>query len=113
MGRWAQAKRRGSSGIGTAGPNPPPAPWLGLIGGYLAQTAQGGDDPGGQIFLYFKETEGAAWTLTRQSPWERTHIYGIQNDFDPGFFKANEMGNGGAYVGTSPDSEIFEIEAPP
>lgn len=107
MGRWAQAQRRGGDGPGLPSLGPPPAPVLSVDHGEVMQTAQGADDTGGQIVLESSDYPEGIYFVEDTDGWAVEQDWGAKDSYPGKYLRAKEVGNGSAYVGSSPYSNIL------
>lgn len=109
MGRWAQARRRGSTAPAAASLPAPPAPVLDLDGFDLLQTAQGLDDTGGFLHLWKSPTGSDPWEDFLFDPWEASHAWAGGLLDGNNWYRGTEDGNGVVYAGMSPPSNAIFI----
>jgi hypothetical protein len=110
MGRWATYAKRGGGGSLPSLLPPPPAPILVWETPIIIQVAQGLDDAGGTLSLYFSADGVSNWNLIETDAWMVEKVWGGYDD-EPGFYRATEVGNGTVYAGESDPSSIVEVEA--
>jgi hypothetical protein len=72
-------------------------------------TAQGADDTGGVVRLYYSELNPEPTVELDNTAWVAEWDYLDIGACDPGYYRAREEGNGVAYVGLSPFSQTFEV----
>jgi hypothetical protein len=109
MGHWAQYRHRGRTAP-AAQLGPPPAPVLSVAATHLLCTAQGADDTGGTYMIWWSEFFPYNWEpFDIPAPWEAVWEWGTFPGVPDGFYYATETGNGIAYVGTSPPSNILPL----
>ena len=108
MGRWSQARLRGSVGLGAGPAGPPPAPVLDDSSGDVIQTAQGQDDTGGTLVLETSEDGGDNWDVWEAAAWAASKNWGNSAQFDLLLVRAKEVGNDITYIGESPPSNTLD-----
>jgi hypothetical protein len=109
MGRYAQAKRRGSVvSSGVALPRPP-APLLNDIANQLRQSATGGDDTGGFVTLYWGAAPGGPYEVRELRAWSAAVDWADLGDLGEGYYVGTENGNGLAYSGESLQSNEWPV----
>jgi len=101
MGRWAQSKRRGSTGVNPGLLGPPPAPTLEVNDGHLWQYAQFEDDVGGRCQLWQSETENGVYSFYDEAAFQVNLDWGPAAAYADHWWKALQIGGGQQYVGTS------------
>jgi hypothetical protein len=111
MGKWATYRKR-SRPTATAPLGPPPAPLLTTQVNSLFQIAQGADDTGGAISLWYRELEIDEFQLIASAGWEPGMNWSNEVETLEGYYKATEAGNGTAYVGTSDFSNVLHYVPP-
>ncbi len=109
MGKHATYRKRGG-----VQPTPPalPAPPQPLFldeDGDANQYATGGDDTGGTLELWRSSDGNAPWDQQDQVPWAAFKFWGSTGDLGVGHYRTTETGNGIAYAGTSPPSDIIVV----
>ena len=109
MGRWAQASRRGGGIAPAAAIGPPPAPLLSLVQERLLQLATGGDDTGGGVVIECRADPEVEWEFLDALAWSASVDWGPQGNFAGFYWRVKEVGNGVAYVGDSPYSEVLDL----
>jgi hypothetical protein len=80
--------------------------------GSLYQYAQGTDNTGGIVTLEYREFEVDEWLEIGNEPWSAGFNWSAVLPLNLGFYRATEIGNGTAYVGTSAYSAVFEYDPP-
>lgn len=98
MGRYAQARRRG-----TAHASPPltPTPELEASEGSLSSLSASVENSGGFGTLYFSAVPGGPYEFRRSEPWEAVINWGEIGGLPAGYYVATETGNGIDYNGVS------------
>lgn len=107
MGKWSQYRRRGSGSQQSEALGPPPAPVLTVSNGDFTINASGGDDTGGTSILFYSVTGAEPGTQVDSQPWATSVDSMPTTDVPVGFAWAVEIGNGTAYEGTSPRSNLL------
>lgn len=108
MGRWAQSRRRQSAPLANAAAGPPPAPVIAFEAGGIRQTATGGDDTGGSVELHCSQDSGESWEWWESAGWSASLFWSGASGDAGTLWRAKEVGNGAAYVGDSPWSNVLE-----
>lgn len=108
MGRWAQARRRGSSAPAGGGPGSPPAPVLNEGEDFLLQVAQGLADTGGRIRLFQADAELGPYTQIAEAAWEASYDWVEEPLFVGKWYHCTEVGNGTVYAGQSANSNAIQ-----
>lgn len=108
MGRWAQARRRGSSAPAGGGLGPPPAPLLTEGEDFLLQEAQGLADTGGRIRLFQANAESGPYTQIAEGAWEVAFDWVGEAPIPGKWYVTTEVGNGTVYAGQSANSNAIQ-----
>lgn len=109
VGRWAQARRRGSGTAPAVVLGPPPVPLLTEIDDQVVQTATGLDDTGGTCQLQFRELPEGAWEDQDSTAWSSAVVWFDVEGAAAGDYRCREIGNGSTYSGASEWSAVFSI----
>jgi hypothetical protein len=107
MGKWAQQRKRGSSGYGTIALQPPPAPTLRVEEEQLVQHANGTDDTSGTLRLWQADELLGPWTLLYTGAWYRDWPWGALGEIPYPYLHATEVGNASNYLGESAPSNVI------
>lgn len=105
MGRWAQARRRGSAAPPTVVLGPPPAPVLSREGNELLQQATGLDDTDGTLQLWESMSGLPPWIMISQDAWSAAYYWSDTLLTVGRYYRVTETGNGIVYAGVSDKSE--------
>ncbi len=110
MGKWAQYKRRGSSGAATHAPlGPPAAPQLLLVDSEMLSEDLGPYNVGGVSRLYQAPAAIGPWTLYAFQVWDIDVTWGPTEHFEDYFYRATSVGNGTNFVGESIPSNVLDL----
>jgi len=108
MGKWSTYRKRGCA-QSSAGLQPPPAPLLQLNDEAVQGFAQGNNDTGGSFYLESSIDEGINWAPEMDQLWAPFTLWGDRTDFLQKWLRMKETGNGTAYEGDSPWSDILDL----
>lgn len=107
MGRYAQARRRGSSAAPASALPAPPAPVASNTLLDVTVVPQGDPDPGGLIRTYYSADEGGPFGLADFGAWANPFETGVPYG---GYYYFTEVGNDLVYSGESLPSNVLLIE---
>ena len=109
MGKYATYRKRGSYTEAVSLLGPPPAPTLYTDEGELWTSATGEDDTDGTFTLWYRATYEDPWGVYNSGPWQAVLGWGELGDLVEGDYQVVETGNGTAYVGQSPPSNVYSL----
>jgi hypothetical protein len=78
---------------------PPPAPQIFDSAGELFSISASGSNAGGDCLLYYSVDGMTPYSFLDTAPWQPTILWGDSGDFDEGYYKSCEVGNGIDYTG--------------
>jgi hypothetical protein len=106
MGHWSTYRKRGRVPVSPTLIPAPPAPVLTLTEEVLIIEASGGNDEGGYHHLQVSEDGGDTWTERSELDWQAVREIDVEDLFPDTRFRCVETGNGVAYLGDSPPSNV-------
>lgn len=110
MGKHQMYARRGTATAQAVSLPLPPAPQLTDEGPLLVSFATGDNDAGGRHLLYYSESEEGSYSFNDARAWSPICSWGAIVNFNNGWYKVTEEGNGVAYAGESLPSAPYHIE---
>ena len=98
MGKWAQQRKRGSIGHTAPALQPPPAPVLAVIISQLTSSTTISQTSVGSCYLHYSADNVAPFIIAQEAEWEQVHPWGDTGDLEPGYYKAQQSGDGISYA---------------